>query len=70
MGQALERQAKGGLLAPAARSRGAMERYGASCRGTDQGGEGLLPVSGFVVVPMSEVWMQGSVTCFLRVLCR
>lgn len=31
---------------------------------------GLLPVSGFVVVPVSEVWMQGSVTCFLRVLCR
>ena len=30
---------------------------------------GLLSVA-FVVVPVSEVWMQGSVTCFLHVLCR
>ena len=31
---------------------------------------GLLSVGGFVVVPVGEVWTQGSVTCFLRVLCR
>ena len=32
---------RGGLLAPADRSREAMERYGASRRGTHQGGEGV-----------------------------
>lgn len=30
----------------------------------------VLSVGGFLVVPVSEVWTRGSVTCFLCVLCR